>query len=112
MKKWVAYLCTHVLLSISNVSSRFLSTLPGVLYPQTILLEIYRGVGYVCLILVAVNAGHINPHLRMRTLSGRGLNFKLKLAYMRLRGVKASSKRTMASFLKRGRTDSVDTYGT
>lgn len=33
---------------------------------------------------------------------------KLKLAYMRLRGVKASS----ASFLKRGRTDSVDTYGT
>ena len=29
VKKWGAYLCTHVLLSISNVSSRFPSTLQG-----------------------------------------------------------------------------------
>mgnify|MGYP004654142353 CR=1 FL=1 len=58
----------------------------SVLYPQMTLLEIYRGVGYVCLELVVVNAGHMNPHLRKRTLSGSRAELKLKLAYMRLRG--------------------------
>lgn len=68
-----AYLCSHVLLSISPFPAASYAHCMSVLYPQTTLLKIYRGVGYVCLELVMVNAGHISPHLRRRTLSGRGL---------------------------------------